>query len=72
VDGTPITNLAGFRIVYGQSASNLSKIVSIPNPTITSAFIEGLSTGTWYFAVKAYTTSNVESDLSSIGQKTIY
>ena len=72
VDGTPITNLAGFRIVYGQSASNLSKSVSIPNPAITSAFIEGLSSGTWYFAVKAYTTSSVESDLSSIGQKTIY
>ena len=72
LDGTPITNLAGFRIVYGQSASDLSKSVSIPNPAITSASIEGLSTGTWYFAVKAYTTSSVESDLSSIGQKTIY
>jgi hypothetical protein len=33
--------------------------------------IEGLSVGTWYFAVKAYTTANVESDLSPVASKTI-
>jgi len=71
VDGSPITDLAGYRIVYGQSAGALSQSLTIASATITSASIENLSTGTWYFAVKAYTSANVESDLSNIAQKTI-
>jgi len=72
VDGTPLTNLAGYRIAYGQYASNLTQSVDIPSPGVTSAVIEGLAAGTWYFAVKAYTATHVESDLSNIAQKTIY
>jgi len=71
VDGTPITNLAGYRIAYGQYASNLTQSLDIPSPGITSAVIENLAAGTWYFAVKAYTTANVESDLSNLAQKTV-
>ena len=71
VDGTPITNLAGYRIAYGQSSTSLSQLVTIASPTITSAVIEGLASGTWYFAVKAYTTTNVESELSNLAQKTV-
>jgi hypothetical protein len=70
VDGSPITNLAGFRIFYGQSLITLGNSVTIPSPTITSAVIEALGPGTWYFAVKAYTTADVESDFSAIRQKT--
>ena len=33
--------------------------------------VENLSAGTWYFAVKAYTTAGVESDNSNIASKTI-
>jgi len=72
VDGTPVTNLAGFRIAYGQSATSLTQMVDIPSATVTSAVIESLASGTWYFAVKAYSTANVESDLSNLAQKTIY
>jgi len=71
VDGTPIVSLAGYRIVYGSSPSNLSKSVNIPSPTITSARIEALAPGTWYFAVKAYTAARIESDLSTVGYKII-
>ena len=71
VDGTPVTNLAGYRVKYGQQASNLSETLSIPSPGITTVVIENLSTGTWYFAVSAYTTANIESDLSNLAQKTL-
>jgi hypothetical protein len=70
-DGTPIENLAGYRVVYGLSSTELSESVTIPSTAITSTTIEGLSRGTWYFAVKAYTTANVESNLSNIAYKTI-
>jgi hypothetical protein len=71
VDGTPLTNLAGYRVKYGKSASDLSVSLSIPGPDVTSAVIENLSAGTWYFAVSAYTTTNIESDLSNLAQKTL-
>jgi len=71
-DGTPISNLAGYRVVYGESATQLSQSLTIASAVITSATIENLAVGTWYFAVKAYTTANVESNLSSVASKTIY
>jgi hypothetical protein len=71
VDGSPLLNLAGYRIVYGRSASDLSETVTIPTPEITSATIEALTPGTWHFAVVAYTSSDVESDLSQIAQKSV-
>jgi hypothetical protein len=71
VDGTPVTNLAGFRIAYGQNSGSLTQSVTVASPTITSAAIENLSSGTWYFAVKAYTTTGVESDLSNLASKTV-
>mgnify|MGYP001066779432 CR=1 FL=1 len=38
---------------------------------ITSASVENLVPATWYFAVKAYTSAGVESDLSNEASKTI-
>jgi hypothetical protein len=70
-DGSPLTNLAGYRIRYGTTSNALSNSVQIANPGITSAVIESLSPATWYFAVVAYNTVGVESDLSSLAQKTI-
>ncbi len=70
-DGSPITNLSGYRIYYGTSSANLSMVLDLPNPGLTSAVVENLSPATWYFAVKAYNTANVESSLSNIASKTI-
>jgi len=70
-DGTPIANLAGYRVVYGQTMSDLSQSVTIPSAAITSAAIEGLAPGIWYFAVKAFTTAEIESDLSGVAVKTV-
>jgi hypothetical protein len=70
-DGSPLTDLAGYRIRYGTASSALSNSVDVANAGVTSAVIEGLSPATWYFAVVAYNAAGVESDLSSIAQKTI-
>jgi hypothetical protein len=70
-DGTPLTNLKGYRIYYGTNSSSLGTMLDIPNPGVTSAVVENLSPATWYFAVKAYNTSNVESSLSNIASKAI-
>jgi hypothetical protein len=70
-DGTPINNLSGYRIYYGTNSANLSMVLQLPNPGLTSAVVENLSPATWYFAVKAFNSLNVESSFSNIASKTI-
>jgi hypothetical protein len=70
-DGTPITNLAGYRISYGTGSGSYTVTVGVSGAAVTSAVIEGLTAGTWYFAVKALTTTGVVSDFSSEVSKTL-
>jgi len=70
-DGTPLVNLAGYHVYYGTSASSLSKSVKIANPSVSTYVVSDLSSGTWYFSVKAYNAKNVESDFSAKVSKTI-
>ena len=70
-DGTPIVNLSGYRIHYGTSPTNLNQVLTISSASITSAVIENLYPATWYFALKAYNASNVESSFSNVASKTI-
>ena len=71
-DGTPIENLAGYRVYYGTSTGNLNQVVTVASPSVTSAVIQNLTPATWYFALKAYNAANVESSFSNIASKTIY
>lgn len=61
VDGTPLTNLAGYRIYYGQSPGSLAKMLDIPSAATQSVVISNLAAGTWYFAMSVYTTGGTES-----------
>jgi hypothetical protein len=70
-DGSVLTNLAGYRVTYGTSTSALSNTATVANPTVSSALIENLAPGTWYFAVKAYTSTGTESSVSTTVSKTI-
>jgi hypothetical protein len=63
-DGTLLTDLSGYRVYYGQTSGQYSRTLSLPSPSLTSVGIEGLATGTWYFAVKALATDGQESNLS--------
>jgi hypothetical protein len=70
-DGSALTNLTGYRIHYGTSASNLTQTIQVANPGLTSYVLSNLSSATWYFGVTAYTNAGTESALSNIGTKTI-
>ena len=70
-DGSPLTDLRGYRVYYGTSSANLGTVLELPNPGLASAVVENLAPATWYFAVKAYNASNVESASSNIASKTI-
>jgi hypothetical protein len=70
-DGSALTNLAGFNIYYGTSATNLNQSVQLANPGLTTYALGNLAPGTWYFSVNAYTTVGAESAISNIASKTI-
>jgi hypothetical protein len=70
-DGTPLTDLAGYRIYYGLSHSAMINVITITNTQLTNYQVTGLVPAVWYFEVKAYNSANVESDRSPIVSKTI-
>src|SRR4029077_15605693 len=70
-DGAPLTDLAGYRIYYGTDANNLTASVQLRSVGLQTYVIDELGAGTWYFAVKAYTSGGAESPLSQVVSKTI-
>ncbi|MET0660278.1 MAG: fibronectin type III domain-containing protein [Steroidobacteraceae bacterium] len=70
-DGSALQNLAGFTIVYGTSANNLSKSIRVANPSMDQYVVEQLPAGTYYFGVKAYDSAGAESELSNLMTKII-
>jgi hypothetical protein len=70
-DGSALTDLAGYRVYYGKGLNSLTQIIDIRNAGQTSQFIDNLDTGTWYFAVTAYTNEGLESEMSNLGAKRI-
>ena len=70
-DGTVLTNLAGYHIVYGIAPDALTRQITITSAGLTNYVIANLSAGTWYFAVRAFNSTNVRSRLSALVHKTI-
>lgn len=70
-DGSVLTDLAGYNIYYGTSPTSLTQKMQIANVGVTDYIFSGLTSGTWYFAVTAYTSTGAESAPSSVVSKTI-
>lgn len=70
-DGSALTNLAGYRIAYGTSATAMTQTVQVSNPSVTSYLVDNLSPGTYYFSVRAYTTNGTQSSNSNVSSKVV-
>lgn len=70
-DGSPLLDLAGYRVYSGRAATGLLPIVRVDNPGITVVVVDGLASGTHYFAVSAFAASGAESALSAVGRKQV-
>lgn len=70
-DGTTLNNLAGYRIQYGRTCSTRDQVVQVPNAGATSHTVNGLASGEWCFAVRAYTSNGSESAESKTATKTV-
>lgn len=68
-DGTPLTNLAGYKVYYGTASGSYTSTINVGK--VTSYTINNLASGTYYFAVTAYDTVGLESGYSNEAAKTI-
>ncbi|MBL8271192.1 putative Ig domain-containing protein [Steroidobacter sp.] len=70
-DGSTLTNLSGYRIYYGTSASSLTRTITVSNAGVTNYVVSDLTAATWYFSVRAYTSSGSESLASNTISKVV-
>jgi hypothetical protein len=70
-NGSALTNLAGYTIAYGTSASELTSTVKVATTGVTSYVIDNLPAGTYYFGVTAYSSAGQVSTVSNVASKTI-
>ena len=70
-DGSTLTTLAGYRVAYGASAATLTQTIQLGNAGMSSYVVENLAPGTYYFALRAYTTGGAESANSNVVTKIV-
>jgi len=64
-DGTPLTNLAGYRLRFGAQSGNYTNVINIANPGLATYVLGGLAKGTYYVVISAYNQSGIESQYSN-------
>lgn len=68
-DGTPPTDLVGYKIYYGPKSGNYTNTLDVGK--VTTSVVNNLTNGiTYYFAVTAYNSARVESSFSNEVSKT--
>ena len=64
-DGSPLTNLAGYKIFYGRMSGVYDYEIDVEGAGISTYVVEDLVSGEWYFALAAYDSDGLESDRSN-------
>jgi len=65
IDGTALTDLAGYAIHYGNSSGNYTTAIDVNDPLVSSYVVENLPSGTFYFAMTASDTYGNSSAFSN-------
>nr|ACZ28660.1 hypothetical protein [uncultured organism] len=70
-DGTELTNLANYKIYYGESPDRMTNIIQFSNTGQTSYEVDNLDSNTLYFfTMSSLNSLNVESTYSEIISQT--
>jgi len=65
-DGTPLTDLAGFKIYWGTTPGVYPSSVEVDNPGLTAFVVDNLVPATYYFVATAFNDAGVESAASNV------
>jgi Fibronectin type III domain len=71
-DGTPVTNIVGYSLLYGTASKTYTTSISIDDPAATRYVVTGLRPGTYYFAVSAINSYGRHSVLSAEAHGTVH
>lgn len=72
IDGTPLADLAGYRIVFGISSAALDREIEVDDPLAISHAVQFLRPGTYFFAMHAVNTDHVASEPSALISTRVY
>lgn len=70
-DGTPLTDLKGYKIFYGTMPPDYPNEIDVSNPATTVYVVENLAPGDYHFVMTAYNEAGTQSGLSNGATKTI-
>jgi len=70
-NGTALTDLAGYDILYGTASGYYTQKISVPNAGISTYVVDDLGPGTYYFSVAAVNSAGTESPLSTEVKATV-
>ena len=70
-DGSPLTDLAGYKIYWGTSQGNYSNSVTLMNPGLSTYVIDQLTPATWYFVATVINSNGIESQFSNPASKVV-
>jgi hypothetical protein len=73
VDGSPLTNLAGFKLYRSTTYANVATSIPIviADPLATQYLVSGLVAGNHYFGMSAYNTPGIESAITGTITKAV-
>lgn len=70
-DGSPLTNLAGYKIHYGKNSGIYDHEIRIDSPGVTTYVVDNLVPHTYYFAATSVNSSGIESAYSGEAIRTV-
>ena len=70
-DGSPLTDVSGYRVYYGTSPTNLAQSIPVSGAGVTSYVVTGLAAGTYYFAVATINSTGMASAVSNAASRSV-
>ena len=70
-DGTALTDLIAYKFYYGLSENDMTNVVRVDNPGISTYVIENLAPNTYYFTSTVVNSDEVESNFSNVASITV-
>jgi hypothetical protein len=70
-DGSNLTDLSSFKVMYGTSSTSMTRTANVTDPTRRNTTISSLTPATWYFKVHAVNSKGVASSDSNVATKAV-
>jgi hypothetical protein len=70
-DGSPLTDLAGYKVYWGTTPGEYPNSITIDNPGVMTYLVDNLAANTYYFVATAFNTDGTESAPSDMATATL-